>query len=104
MTSRAYGLTYKDINEENYNPFQQGPVNPNKQIDTYEESLENNETDNLKLEQTQSTIDFEPEKDDVQELETEDKDEDITLIKKCSKCGYSNPEYAKICVNCGNEL
>ena len=85
MTSRAYGLTYKDINEENYNPFQQGPVNPNKQIDTYEESLENNETDNLKLEQTQSTIDFEPEKDDVQELETEDKDEDITLIKKCSK-------------------
>ena len=34
-----------------------------------------------------------------------DKNQNVeNFAKKCDKCGYKNPEYVKICINCGKEL
>ena len=30
--------------------------------------------------------------------------EDTSSVKKCSQCGYSNPDFVNICINCGSEL
>jgi len=89
VTYRAYGLLYQEKNGETFtqNTFQQ-PYTP----------IENNQ--DQKVNNTEN-IDF-------QNIDTQNNNQtnesSETLTKKCSNCGYSNPSYAKICVNCGNEL
>lgn len=84
VTYRAYGLLYRDKYGETFTQkaFQQ----------TYT-PIENNQAQEIN---NNGNIDTR------NNNQTNDSSE--AFMKKCSNCGYSNPEYAKICVNCGNEL
>ena len=84
VTYRAYGLLYQEKNGETFtqNTFQQ-PYTP---IENNQDQKVNN-TENIDTQNNNQT-----------------NESSETLTKKCSNCGYSNPSYAKICVNCGNEL
>ncbi|MDO5826596.1 MAG: hypothetical protein Q4Q22_09450, partial [Methanosphaera sp.] len=98
VTFRASGLLYRDKYEKAYsqNAFQQ-PYTP---IGTGQVQNVDNQTDNYNP-NNEENLDFQNNDIDIVN-QTNENPED--LLKKCSNCGYSNPGYAKICVNCGNEL
>lgn len=92
---RVYGLIYNNHNQ-NSNTYQKPSMDftPNNTIEDYTENQVN---------------DFQPatnvvENDVAGEVNTEIPETNATGITKCRKCGYSNPDFVNICVNCGNDL
>lgn len=100
VTYRAYGLLYRDRTQANtQNAFQQ-PYTPIADNQNQQPVTENN--DFKSIENTEN-LDFQT--DNSQNTENEESNEATeAVLKKCTKCGYSNPDYVNICVNCGNEL
>ncbi|MBQ6220469.1 MAG: DUF4013 domain-containing protein [Methanosphaera sp.] len=97
VSFRAYALTYKDGNQT---PFTQNPTvgvpEPRHDINAV---------------QTENKIDFNPAlNDEKTEPEpstpkVENKpNSNADSFKICEKCGYSNPDFVNICVNCGNKF
>ena len=100
VTYRAYGLLYREKYGNMYaqNAFQP----PYNQIENNPAPKINNEMNDYKAIDTDNeNIDFQN-MDTQYDNQTNESSEPIMI--KCSKCGYSNPDYVKICVNCGNEL
>lgn len=98
VTYRAYGLLYRDKDGEVYSQksFQQ-PYTPieNNQVENVNNQMNNYNPDN------DENLDFQNTNVENNNQVNENPE---NLMKKCSTCGYSNPDYVKICVNCGNEL
>jgi len=92
FNSRCYALLYRDRFENNNTGFNQNTMNNN-----YNNELNNYQNNNLEN-NPNNQYDFQPKKIDSSE-------ENVSInLKKCNQCGYSNPDYANICGNCGNEL
>lgn len=122
FTSRANGLLYLDRYNRNQftnNPYQQYP-NTQDQYQQYPPSQGQYQQDNMINSNTQQ-LDFNPDNtDDNQPVDNKPTDlqqeapvrDDNTTnqvipdsgVKKCSQCGYENPDFIVVCMNCGKEL
>lgn len=100
VTSRSYGLLYRDefINAGQFNgTFNQQVVDKTPIVN---KEYEFNKDNNMDYTTPKTDFDFQP----SQEGSNVNQDVQLSDIKKCSRCGYSNPNYANICSNCGNKL
>lgn len=97
VTYRAYGLLYRDKNPAQSQVAFQQPYTP---IENNQNQQISNETQDFK------NNDNHTEGMDFERVNQNDESGENTEapVKKCTKCGYSNPDYVNICVNCGNEL
>lgn len=85
---RGIGLLYRERNNSTENIRQNN-------IDFSQ--INNNEINNISSDENNS-VDFKTEESHAA------KDSVNQNLKKCSECGFSNPDYTNICVNCGKEL
>ncbi len=97
VTYRAYGLLYRERNPtQAQNAFQE-PYTP---IGNAQNQQISNESQDFKPDENNTEgMDFER----VNQNDNSDDNTEAPL-KKCTNCGYSNPDYVSICVNCGKEL
>lgn len=95
VTSRSYGLLYKDCFE----------VNNNYRQNITEEQINGRniphevETTNYEVSEINENhpLDFQPKV-------TTDNTENTSNLNKCGQCGYPNKENVNFCSNCGNKL
>ena len=109
VTNRAYGLLYCDRITGNtfQNTFQQpyNAINNQQQVNTESYDFQPNNVENEKIEFTPKEIEDIPTNFKANDIINTDKNQNVeNFAKKCDKCGYRNPEYVKICINCGKEL
>ncbi len=100
VSYRAYALLYRDRNLTSSQMAFQQPYTP---IEDGQNQQLNNEVKDFKSSDNTESIDFQQDINQNNENVPVNEDTGVKL-QKCSKCGYSNPDYVNICVNCGNEL
>ena len=94
VLSRCYGLLYKD-NLSVMDGYNNG-VHENNDLKIIKEEKIVSDKEVVKERNENTKLDYQHDKDDnVKSLDA---------FKKCSNCGFSNPDYVNYCSNCGNKI
>lgn len=97
-SSRSYGLMYrKYLNRNRVLPGDFGQTSANATVVKKDEMVKDDVQGHSV---PQTGFDFQQ----GNEENVVDSDVSMTTLKKCGICGYSNPDYANVCSNCGNKL
>ena len=108
VTSRVCGLLYRERNGvSNYNNMYQQPANNvdynEQQYNQTPEVVQNSPVGDFNS-ANNSPYDFHPDNNNEANNSSTVEEDISEEMKICSKCGYTNPDFVNICVNCGNKL